>query len=170
MEYLFLVILSLIAFAGVLLAALQLPGTWLILVTTVGYDWLHHWRILGWKWLLGLTAAAALAEVVEMASSIVIARKGGASRRASIGAVIGGMAGMVLLSVPIPILGTIVGGFFGCFLGALAGEMTIRDDLGRGTKVGIYATLGRLIGMIAKTSAALIIAGTVVVLAIGAIW
>lgn len=170
MESVLFIILCLIAIAAVLLAALQLPGTWLILVAAVGYDGYHRWGLFGWKWLLGLTAAAALAEAVEMASSILIARKGGASRRASIGALIGGMAGMILLSVPIPILGTIIGGFVGCFLGALAGEMTVRNDLSRGTKVGIYATLGRLFGMIAKTSAALIIAGTVVALAIRAIW
>lgn len=170
MEYLLFAIVCLIAVVGVLLAALQLPGTWLILAATVGYDWYHHWKIFGWKWLVALASAALVAEVIETGASYVIARKGGASRRASIGAVIGGLAGMILLSLPIPIIGTILGGMIGCFLGALVGELTVRDDLATGTKVGIYATIGRLIGMIAKTSAAVVIAGIVLVLAAAAIW
>ncbi len=170
MEYFLFAVLCLLAVAGIFLAMLQLPGTWLILAASVGYDGYHGWRYLGWKWLVALTAAALTAEVVELAASFVVARKGGASRRASICAVIGGMAGMILLSVPIPIIGTIIGGMIGCFLGALAGELSVREDLAAVAKVGLFATIGRLIGMIAKTSAALVIAGTVLVLALRAIW
>lgn len=170
MEYALFAILCLVALVGVLFAALQLPGTWLILAASIGYDWYHDWQSLGWKWLVGLTAAALAAEVIETGASYVIARKGGASRRASIGAVIGGLAGMILLSAPIPILGTILGGMAGCFLGALAGELSVRQDLAAGTKVGVFATIGRLIGMMAKTSAALVIAGVVLVLAAAAVW
>jgi uncharacterized protein YqgC (DUF456 family) len=170
MEYVLFAVLCLVAFAGILLAALQLPGTWLILAVSAGYDWYHHWRCLGWKWLVALAAAAMVAEAVDLAASFVVARKGGASRRASIGAVIGGMAGMILLSVPVPIIGTIIGGMMGCFVGALAGELSLRDDLAAGAKVGLFATIGRMLGMLAKTSAALVIAGTVLVLAGRAVW
>ncbi|HKQ47278.1 MAG TPA: DUF456 domain-containing protein [Phycisphaerae bacterium] len=170
MEYTLFAVLCLTALAGILLAALQLPGTWLILAAAIGYDWYHGWGAMGCKWLVGLAAAALAAEVIETGASYVIARKGGASRRASIGAVIGGLAGMILLSAPIPILGTILGGMAGCFLGALAGEMSVRQDFTAGTKVGVFATIGRLIGMMAKTSAALVIAGIVLVLAASAVW
>jgi uncharacterized protein YqgC (DUF456 family) len=170
MDYTLFAILCLVALAGILLAAMQLPGTWLVLAAAIGFDAYHGWQAMGWKWLLGLGAAALTAEVIETGASYVIARKGGASRRAGICAVIGGLAGMVLLSLPIPIIGTILGGMFGCFLGALAGELSLQKDLAAGTRVGILATIGRLVGMMAKTSAALVIAGISLVLAARAVW
>ena len=58
----------------------------------IGFDWYTGWSAMGWKWLIGLAGAALVAEVIETGASYVIARKGGASRRASICAVIGGLA------------------------------------------------------------------------------
>jgi uncharacterized protein YqgC (DUF456 family) len=80
------------------------------------------------------------------------------------------MAGMLIFSVPVPIIGTIIGGMIGCFVGALAGELSVRDDLAAGAKVGLFATTGRMLGMLAKTTAAVVIAGTVLVLAGRAVW
>jgi uncharacterized protein YqgC (DUF456 family) len=152
-----LILLVTVACAGIVLAVMQLPGSWLILAAALGYDWYY-----------GFSRIAAAAEVVEALSSAVIARRAGASRRASIGALLGGLIGMFSLSfvVPIPIIGTIAGGFLGCFLGALLGEMTQHDDLTKGTRVGIFAMIGRLLGLIAKTAASLTIAGAVVLLAV----
>jgi uncharacterized protein YqgC (DUF456 family) len=163
-----LILLVTVACAGIVLAVMQLPGSWLILAAALGYDWYYGFSRIGWKWLVALTVLAAAAEVVEALSSAVIARRAGASRRASIGALLGGLIGMFSLSfvVPIPIIGTIAGGFLGCFLGALLGEMTQHDDLTKGTRVGIFAMIGRLLGLIAKTAASLTIAGAVVLLAV----
>ncbi len=169
-DLLLLIALILLALGGTILAALQLPGTWLILAAAAGYDWYHDWQQIGWKWLVGLAVVAGLAELLEIATSLVATRRAGASRRASVGALVGGLLGMILLSVPVPVVGTIVGGLVGCFLGALLAELTVRRDLKAGARVGLFATIGRLIGTIAKTSAALAIAGTIVVLAVRAMW
>ena len=110
--------LAVICVAGVVLAALQLPGTWLILAAALAYDWYGGWTEIGWKWLVGLAVVAVIAEVADSASAVLLARRAGASRRASIGALVGGFAGMFVLSVPLPLVGTIVGGLVGCFVGA----------------------------------------------------
>lgn len=166
MEYLLLAILIAVSLVGVLLALFQLPGIWLILAATAGYDWYYGWERIGWVWLAALTAAALLAEVLDAVAGAVAARKAGASRRAAIAAMLGGFAGMVLLSIPIPVIGTIIGGLLGCFAGALLAEMSLRRNMGAGAKVGLFATIGRLIGIIAKSAMALVIAGTAISLAI----
>ena len=168
MDIVSLILLGVVAVAGVLLAVFQLPGTWLILAAAAGYDWYHDWQRIGWPWLVGLLAVAVAAEIADTASSMLAARKAGASRRASFGALIGGFAGMIFLTaaLPIPVVGTIAGGMLGCFLGALIAEMTVRDDLAAGARVGVFATLGRLVGMLVKTGSAFAIAGAALGLAI----
>lgn len=169
-DTLLLISLAVLAFIGIGLAVFQLPGTWLILASAAGYDWYYDWQRIGWKWLACLFVLAVVAEVVDNLASIVAARRAGASRRAVIGALVGGFLGMILFSIPIPVIGTVAGGLAGCFVGALVMELTVRDDVRAGAKVGSFATLGKLIGLIAKTGAAMAIAGAAVVLAALDVW
>ncbi len=166
MEYVLLIALVILSLVGILLAVLQLPGAWLILAGAVGYDWYFGWERIGWKWLVVLAVLAAAAELIDAVASVVAARRGGASRRAAIGALVGGFAGMILLSIPVPVLGTVIGGLIGCFVGALAAELTRRDDLIAGARVGLFATIGRVIGLVFKTAAAMVIGGATILLAI----
>ncbi len=166
MSAIMIAILVLVSILGIMLAAFQLPGTWLILGGAILYDWYYSWGRIGWKWLLVLGAIAAFAELLEMLASVAMARRAGASRRAAIGSLIGGFAGMIVLSVPVPVIGTIIGGLIGCFVGALLGELSLHDNLHTGAKVGIFATIGRVMGMMAKTAAAMVIAGAAISLAV----
>lgn len=167
LEYASFAGLVVVALVGVLLAALQLPGVWLILAAAAGFDWSQGWRMIGWKWFAALIAIAIMAEVFDALSGVIAARKAGASRRAAVGALLGGFIGMIMLSVPIPIpgVGAIVGGLLGCFLGALIAELSLNKDLATGAKVGLFATIGKIIGLAARTSAAAAVAGTVISLA-----
>lgn len=169
-DWLLIVLLALLCLGGTVLSAIQLPGNWLILLAAVGYDGYHHWQRFGVKWLVALGVLAALGETVELISSAIATKRAGASRRAGIGALVGGFAGMVLCSIPIPILGTILGGMIGCFIGALMAELTLHDDLTKGARVGLFATIGRLLGLMAKLAATMAMAGAVVSLAVSAIW
>lgn len=163
MDVLLLICLALLSLAGVLLAALQLPGTWLILAAATAYDWYFGWERIGWTLLAGLLVVAVAAELSEALAGAVVARKTGASRRASVGALVGGFLGMLLLTpVPVPVVSTIAGGLVGCFLGALIGELTLHDDVSVWAKVGFAATIGRILGMMIKLAAAFVIAGAVV--------
>lgn len=161
-----LVGLGLFALAGIVLAGLQLPGAWLTLAAAAAYDWHYGWARIGWPYLAAMAALAAIGEVVETFAAAAIARRAGASRRATIGAVVGGLLGMVFLSLPMPIIGTIAGGLIGCFLGAMAGELSRHDDLERGARVGFFAALGRILGMMVKTAVAVTIAAGCVSLAV----
>jgi uncharacterized protein YqgC (DUF456 family) len=169
-DYLILSALVLLSVCGIALAVLQLPGTWLIIASAVGYDWYYDWQRIGWVWLASLAVFALIAEVFDSLAGVVAARKAGASRRAAIGALVGGIVGMIVIGIPVPVLGTVVGGLLGCFGGALVAELSLRKNLVTGAKVGLFATIGRLVGIVAKTSASLIIAGTVVSRAAWSTW
>lgn len=160
--------LGLMALVGLGLAVFQLPGTWLILISAVGYDWFYGWSRLTLKWLVALALIAIAAEVFELVAGAFVSGKAGASRKAMIGAVVGGFAGMVVLTaaIPIPVVGTIIGGLIGCFVGAVVGEMSVHSEMGRSARVGIFAVIGRIIGLVAKTSAAVLIAGVTFTLAL----
>ena len=95
MDYVILVLFALVAVAGVVLAVFQLPGIWLILAATAGYDWLYDWQRFGWKWLIALGLLAACAEVFDVLAGMAAARRAGASRRAAGGARIGGCRGLI---------------------------------------------------------------------------
>lgn len=159
--------LAMFALIGVALAALQLPGVWLILSISALFDWYHHWQSIGWKWLLVLFGLAVLSEIFDALAGFLAARRAGASRRAGFGAIIGGFAGMLMFTIPIPIpgLGAVIGGLIGCFFGALIAELTLHDKIEVGVRVGLFATVGKVIGLAAKTSAAAITAGTIISLA-----
>lgn len=168
--WLLLIALVLICLGGILVSALQLPGNWLILAAAVGYDAYYQWQRLGWKWLAVLGALAAAGELAELLSTAIAAQRAGASRRAGIGALVGGFAGMLLLSIPIPVIGTIIGGVVGCFAGALVMELTLHDDLAKGTRVGVSASIGRLLGLVAKLACSMAMAGACISLAAHGTW
>ena len=167
MEWVWLGGLVLMALVGVALSIVQLPGAWLTIAATAVFDWHFGWHRVGWQWLVGFVALATLGEIIEFAASAVMVQRTGASRRAQVGALVGGLTGMVLFTglVPIPVIGTIAGGMIGCFGGALIGEISIHNDVGKGTRAGIGATIGRLAGLLVKTSISLAIAGAAIVCA-----
>lgn len=154
--------------AGLGLAVVRLPGTWVILLAAAGYGWWSQWERVG-LWTVGVLAGLALlGEAIELVMSIWAARRAGASRQAVWGGLIGGFAGMFLLSfiVPIPVVGTVVGALLGCFAGAAAGEWLIRRRVGQGAKVGVFAAMGFALGMAAKLAVALVMSALVLTKAV----
>ena len=97
----------LMSLAGVLLTFLRLPGTWLIVAVGAGYGWLTDWQRISVGWVGLLAGIAILGELVELLASALIARGAGASRQASWGGMIGGIVGMFVFSLPLPIVGTL---------------------------------------------------------------
>ena len=172
-DWILLGALVLIALSGIVLAVFQLPGTWLILVSAAGYDWHYGWQRIGWKWLGGVGGAGGDGGAAGDAG--VTRRREtrrGQSPRAAIGALLGGLAGMILLSVPVPVIGTVIGGLLGCFAGALIGEISSPQRPCRGGKrSGVFATLGRLVSVSwPRPRPALAIAGGTVLLAFRSAW
>lgn len=147
--------------AGVLMTVVRLPGTWLIVAVAVGVGWWSDWQRVA-LWLIAiLITVAVVGEVLELLSSVLMARRAGASRQAAWGGLIGGIVGMFLLSflVPIPVIGTMVGALLGCFLGATLAELSVRGQLGQGTRVGFFSALGFVLGTVTKMAIALVMSG-----------
>src|SRR5438132_5182282 len=122
---LWFVVLLLACIAGLVISVFQLPGTWLILLAAIGFAWHGDFKRVDWRMLALLAGLAVLAELIELLPSMMMARRAGASRRASWAALAGGFLGMFLFSLPLPVIGTVAGGIIGCFAGALAAELTI---------------------------------------------
>ncbi len=155
---------------GVLLSAVRLPGIWLIVGGAALMGWLTQWELIGVTPVLWVCGLAILAEVLEFLMSAVITRRAGGSRKAAWGALIGGFAGLLFLSIPLPIIGSIIGALLGCFLGAAIGELSVRGSLTHGTRVGVFAAIGFALGTATKVALAFTIAIIVVTSVIKADW
>jgi uncharacterized protein YqgC (DUF456 family) len=135
--------------AGLLLPAL--PGAPLILLGLVAAAWAEDFAYVGWGWLALLAAIAALTYAVDFAATALGAKKFGASPRAVFGALLGGLVG--LFFGPLGIL-------LGPFAGAVLAELSLRRDIEAARRAGFGATLGLLLGGVAKLALAGVMIGT----------
>lgn len=151
--FLFLVLLSTCAI-GMIVTVLQLPGTWVILIASALHGWYYDWTGISLKAVLIMLGVAIAAEIGETASAAIMARRGGASRRAAWFGLLGGIVGALLLSVPVPLIGTLIGAAVGCFAGAFIAEMQQGRGVETGARSGWYSALGRTMGSLFKVAAA----------------
>ncbi len=165
-----IIVLAIVCCAGLFLSVLQLPGTWLIVASGFAYSWLYGWERLEIPWLIGIVAIAIVAEILEMASGVIAAKRGGASKRATWYGLFGGLAGALLLSIPVPLFGTLAGAAIGCFAGAFLAELQEGRGAQAGTKSGMFTAIGRTIGSMLKMFVAVVISSIVLVSAIIGLW
>ncbi len=152
MSYLAASLVVLACVIGIALTILSLPGIWLMVLAAMSVEiWQRGTFSL---WTLGAAVAIALvAEVAEMASSAVGAKKAGASKRAMIAATVGGIVGAIVgtVVIPVPIVGTILGGAIGAGIGAAGLELTKREtDTSKAATVAAGAFAGRLVATVIK--------------------
>ena len=146
---------------AVVLTAVRLPGTWLIVTVAIAYGWWADWQrveiVIAWL-LLGL---AVIGEALELLTSVLTAKRAGATRQAAWGGLAGGLLGMFFLSflVPVPVVGTMIGALVGCFAGAALAELWMRREIGQGAKVGFFSAIGFALGAAAKIAIALVMSG-----------
>ncbi|HEY8123707.1 MAG TPA: DUF456 domain-containing protein [Myxococcota bacterium] len=141
-------LLVLLGLAGLLLPAL--PGAPLIYLGLVAAAWAENFTRVGWGWLALLGAIAALTYAVDFAATALGAKKFGASPRAVVGAVLGGFVGLFLGPF---------GLVLGPFAGALLAELSLRRDFEAAQRAGFGATLGLLLGGVAKLALAFAMLG-----------
>ena len=106
---------------------------------------------IGWKVFTVVLIAALAAEAIEFFAGVKGAQKARGSRRSAWGAIIGGIAGAVVLSIFGP-AGSIIGSFLGTFLGAIIMELTSAESASQAIKVGYWAMIGRIAGFCIKTA------------------
>jgi len=118
-----------------------IPGAPVLFAGLVCAAWAEGFRHVGWKTLLVLGLLGLSTYGVDLLTTAVGAKRFGASKRAIVGAILGGLIGL-FFGIP--------GVLLGPFIGAAIGELTVRRDLPAATRAGIGATLGLLLGAAAK--------------------
>ena len=126
----------------------------------VAYDALWGFGAIGWPRLAAFAALNGVGEVVEALLGSFYVAKRGATRWGVAGAFAGGIVGAIAGSAIAPILGTLAGGFLGAFGGAVLAEYWRDRRLDASLRVGLHATVGKLLAALAKM--ALAVAGATV--------
>lgn len=155
---------------GIGLVALQLPGTWLIVLLSAlaawwGWDTNEAERWLGWWTLAGLLALAVLGEILEAIAGALGSRAAGGSKRGAVLAIVGGIAGAILgtIVIPIPIVGTLLGAALGAGLLSGLGDKWAGRKWGEAVRGGSGAAVGKFAGSVGKLAVAVAMAVLVIV-------
>jgi uncharacterized protein YqgC (DUF456 family) len=148
--YVVLFLLDILIFVGV-------PGGWIALAAVAVYSFATRFSDVGWKMLLVMGGVAVLGEIVESLLGIVYVARKGATKWGVFGAFAGGLAGAILGTGIMPLIGSIVLGFVGAFAGAVICEYIYYRSLDRALRTGFFAFIGKLLAMFAKFALSLVI-------------
>lgn len=132
-------LLVILGFVGMVVPAL--PGPLLVLGGLTLAAWADDFGRVGWVTLLILSGLALLAMVLDMIAGALGAKRYGASRAAITGSLIGAVVGIFF--GPLGLL-------LGPFAGAVAGELLSGRGASQAGLSGWGATLGMLLGTVAK--------------------
>lgn len=136
---------------GLALDLVGLFGNWVILGAIAA-----AWVITGFAhfgaWTMGiLVGLAVLGEVVEAVAAALGAKRFGGDRGAALSALGGAIAGAIVATPVLPIVGTLIGACAGAFLAAAAHELLLmRRTAPEAAWTGLGAALGRIGGLVAK--------------------
>lgn len=137
-----------IGVAGLALPAL--PGAPLLFLGLIVAAWAEDFQYISTVGIAVLGGLAVLTYLVDIVAGALGARRFGASKRAIVGATFGALVGL-FFGIP--------GVLLGPFLGALAAELTVAGNLKSSGKSGLGATLGMLVGTLAKLAIAFTMLG-----------
>lgn len=132
-------LLTIAGLAGLLLPVL--PGAPLLYLGLFCAAWAEDFRYVGLWTLLALAGMAGLTYLVEFFASVLGARHFGGSRRAMVGAAIGGVVG-IFLGIPGIVLGP--------FIGAVLGELSLQRTLDQASRAGFGTVVGMAVGVAGK--------------------
>lgn len=145
-------LLIVVGVAGTVLPAL--PGTLFVLSGIVLGAWLDDFARIGPWTIAAITLLAVLAWVTDYVSTVMGAKKAGASTLAVIGAAIGTIAGIFM---------GLIGILFMPLVGAALGQFISERNAGKAAKVGIATWLGMLVGTVIKLGLTFMMIGIFVV-------
>ena len=138
LEIVALIIASLVFLVGLIIAALGLPGTFVILAGAIIYN------LITWSWsipfeiLAILFALALLAELIEFIFGLLGAKIFKMSGWNTFGFIAGLLIGAII-GVPIPIIGSVIGMLVGGFLGAFIVSYIEKNNFKKSLKAGFGA-------------------------------
>jgi len=146
-------ILTVTGLAGMLLPVV--PGAPLLFLGLLFGAWAEDFAYVGVWTLLTLAAMTAITYLVEFAASILGVKKYGGSKRAMLGAVLGGVAGL-FLGIP--------GILFGPFIGAFIAELSLQRSLDEASRAGFGTVVGLAIGVAGKLAIGIAMIGLFLVM------
>ncbi|MBW1981859.1 MAG: DUF456 domain-containing protein [Deltaproteobacteria bacterium] len=149
------VLLAVFLLAGLVAVVFGLPGTWIILASSVAYGFFTDFSAITVRILLVLFLLAASAEGIDFLAGVWGAHRYGGSRKAMVGALLGGLIGAVALSPLMFGLGSVVGALIGAFGGAFAVSFLEHKKMSAAARVGWGAFLGRVFATVFKGFAAI---------------
>ncbi len=149
-------LLMLLGLAGSVIPVL--PGPFLIWLGVLLWAWNDGFQRIGWGVLALLALMTLLAWGGDLFLSAVVSRRAGASWKSIVGAILGGLAGSILLS-EIPLLGTVLGAMLGAALGMWLVEYREKRDRAAATRA-VKGYIGGFIlaGLLEMTIALLMLA------------
>jgi hypothetical protein len=176
MNYLVATLLTVLNAVWLFLVVLGLPGTWLMVASTLLVAWWRHGEgtagsgsMFGTPLLVAIGVLALLGEVLEFLAGVIGSKSTGGSQRGALGALagalVGGIAGTVL--IPLPVVGSLLGACAGAALGALGLELHSGRALRASLWSGVGAGAGRFAGTVIKTAVGALIW---VLVAVAAFW
>jgi hypothetical protein len=159
-------LLSPLALLAYLLMFVGLIGSVLPLVPGPIFIWLgallwaanDGFQAVGWPTLLFLGVLTILAWSSDLLLTTLFSRRGGASWKAILGAILGGFTGGILLGGWIPILGTLIATVLGAIAGMVAMEVIDKRDL----RVALRATRGYMVGVLASSALEAVLAAVMI--------
>lgn len=132
-------ILTVTGIAGMLLPFL--PGAPLLFLGLLCAAWAEDFQYVGVWTLVLLGCMAALTYLAEFVGSVLGAKKFGGSRRAMVGAAVGGIVGL-FFGIP--------GILIGPFAGAVLGELSLQRSLDHASRAGFGTVIGLAVGVAGK--------------------
>jgi len=137
--WIFGAILMVTGLSGLLLPIV--PGAPVLFLGLLLGAWAEDFQHIGFWTLLVLAVMAMLTYAVEFAASAFGVKKYGGSKRAMVGAVLGGIVGF-FLGIP--------GILLGPFVGAVIGELSMQRSLDEASRAGFGTVVGLTIGLAGK--------------------
>ena len=151
--YVLAALLVVVGIAGTILPAL--PGLPLVFAGMLLAAWAGNFQQVGVPMLVVLGLLTVFSLAVDFWATALGAKRGGASRLAIIGAMVGTFGGLFL--GPLGLL-------MGPFAGAIGGELIhrrslLKQDLGHATRIGVGTWFGILFGTVLKLALAFTMLG-----------
>lgn len=153
------IIAVLLTLVGLVLVPFSLPGTWLIVLTSVLYSIFYPFGAGESPLFVNalLIAIAIFGEIVEFAVGTFGGKTFKVSNGAIISAFVGGIVGAIIAS-PIFLIGALLGLFIGAFLGAFIYELIYLKSFSRALVNALAVLASRVVASFLKTSLALVMA------------
>ncbi|QXM05626.1 DUF456 domain-containing protein [Crassaminicella indica] len=128
-----------------------IPGNGLIFLSTLGYGMFTRFEKISVSWIIFFAVLTILAFIFDYVSSMLGAKKFGATKPGIIGGILGGFIGFLMLNI----LGLLIGQF----LGTCIGEWSYGKELKDSMKSGVGTIVGYILGVVVNTTIGLTIIG-----------